>query len=57
MDNLTLMMNELDFTSPSAFPMLFAFKQTDASNVIQLGQAVGEQYKKDKTDTKIVSML
>ena len=26
MDNLASMMNELDFTSPSAFPMLFAFK-------------------------------
>ena len=42
MEQLTTIMGELDFASPSAFPMLYEFKKSDLNNVVQLGMAVGK---------------
>jgi len=41
-DDLMKIMDELETTSISSFPMLFGFKKEDADKIVQLGEYVAE---------------
>lgn len=42
-DYLSAIMEDLEETNPSAFPMLFAFKQTDFNQIMDLSQQVAQE--------------
>ena len=55
--NVSENVQEIDFASPSAFPLLYKFKKKDQDDIVHLGQDIADQHKIDKKDPTKVYLI
>ena len=55
--NLSSFISDIDFSSPSAFQLLFAFKKKDHNQDLAYGQETAEENKTQKDDYEYIMQM